>query len=196
MMSKRLQRWNQVIVLAVAGGLVMPAQAQESSREWMGERGNAANWLAQTPLMQITAVWLDTTETGLQILLETTESELAVPTTTVSGNVLIAEIPNAVLALPGGTEFQRVEPAAGIAQVQVIGLSDNRVRVVVTGAEVVPMAAVNVGVNGLMLSVTPGTAQVDDSDESLRILVTGEEGSRYVEPTATTATRTDTPLRD
>ncbi|MEM1256424.1 MAG: TonB-dependent siderophore receptor [Cyanobacteria bacterium P01_H01_bin.21] len=40
----------------------------------------------------------------------------------------------------------------------------------------------------------------DEADEtqgeSLRIVVTGEEGSRYVEPAATTGTRTDTPLRD
>ena len=50
------------------------------------------------------------------------------------------------------------------------------------------------------------TQTVDESDEteaepeaegeSLRIVVTGEEGSRYVESNATTGTRTDTPLRD
>ncbi|ESA33718.1 hypothetical protein N836_20670 [Leptolyngbya sp. Heron Island J] len=36
----------------------------------------------------------------------------------------------------------------------------------------------------------------EEESESLRIVVTGEEGSRYVEPNATTGTRTDTPLRD
>ncbi|MEM7796712.1 MAG: TonB-dependent receptor plug domain-containing protein, partial [Cyanobacteria bacterium P01_C01_bin.118] len=39
--------------------------------------------------------------------------------------------------------------------------------------------------------------ETDDTEgESLRIVVTGEEGSRYVAPSATTGTRTDTPLRD
>ncbi|MEM9266960.1 MAG: TonB-dependent siderophore receptor [Cyanobacteria bacterium P01_F01_bin.13] len=36
----------------------------------------------------------------------------------------------------------------------------------------------------------------EEEDGSLRILVTGEEDSRYIEPNATTGTRTDTPLRD
>ena len=36
----------------------------------------------------------------------------------------------------------------------------------------------------------------ENQEDSLRIVVTGEEGSRYVEPNATTGTRTDTPLRD
>lgn len=39
-------------------------------------------------------------------------------------------------------------------------------------------------------------AEESEEGESLRIVVTGEEGSRYVEPNATTGTRTDTPLRD
>ncbi|MEM1256792.1 MAG: TonB-dependent receptor [Cyanobacteria bacterium P01_H01_bin.21] len=38
--------------------------------------------------------------------------------------------------------------------------------------------------------------QEGDSDETLRIVVTGEERSRYVKPNTATATRTDTPLRD
>ena len=39
-------------------------------------------------------------------------------------------------------------------------------------------------------------AEEEEEDGSLRILVTGEEDSRYVVPDATTGTRTDTPLRD
>ncbi|MEM6434572.1 MAG: TonB-dependent receptor, partial [Cyanobacteria bacterium P01_D01_bin.115] len=48
----------------------------------------------------------------------------------------------------------------------------------------------------LTLSLTPGIAQADNADDALRIVVTGEEGSPYVEPNTATATRTDTPLRD
>ncbi|MEM9808849.1 MAG: Plug domain-containing protein, partial [Cyanobacteria bacterium P01_D01_bin.56] len=44
------------------------------------------------------------------------------------------------------------------------------------------------------------TEATDDTEEAeeetLRIVVTGEEGSRYIEPNASTATRTDTPLRE
>ena len=143
--------------------------------------------------VQITNVRLEDTETGLQVVLETLDGELATPAATVSGNALIAEIPNAVLALD---EFQQFEPTDGIALVQVTELSDNRVQVVVTGTDAPPTAAVSTAANGLTLSITSGVAQIDESDETLRLVVTGEEGSRYVEPNAATATRTDTPLRD
>ncbi|MBE7385514.1 MAG: TonB-dependent receptor [Leptolyngbya sp. SIO1E4] len=154
------------------------------------------SWLAQTSLVQITAVRLEETEAGLQVVLETADGELALPTTTVSGNALIAEIPNAMLALPEGDEFQQFEPADGIALVQVTELPNDRVQVVITGAEAAPTAEVSTAATGLTLSLTPGIAQADAADEPLRVVVTGEEGSRYFEPTTTTGTRTDTPLRD
>lgn len=155
-------------------------------------------WFAQieVSLAQITGVRLEETETGLQVILETASGELAEPTTTVSGNALIAEIPNAVLALPEGDEFQQFEPGEGIALVQVTELSGDRVQVVITGTEAAPTAEVSTTATGLTLSVRPGAAQVRTADELLRIMVTGEEGSRYVEPNTATATRTDTPLRD
>ena len=155
-------------------------------------------WFAQIEAasVQITGVRLEETEAGLQVVLETAQGELTTPTTTVSGNALIAEIPNAVLALPEGNEFQQFEPAEGIALVQVTGLPGDRVQVVITGADAAPTAEVNTTATGLTLSLAPGQVLAGESDEPLRIMVTGEEGSRYVEPTAATGTRTDTPLRD
>ena len=108
----------------------------------------------------------------------------------------LVEISNAVLALPEGDEFLQFEPAEGIALVQVTELLGARVQVVVTGADSAPTAEVSTATTGLTLSIAPGIAQAGKSDQPLRIVVTGEEGSRYAEPNATTATRTDTPLRD
>ena len=212
-MGKCLQRWHPFVILVVAGGLVLPAQAQAGrwvdegmrgeEEEWTSQiypstlppiHPSTENWLAQTPLVQITTVRLEATEAGLQIMLETADGELAAPITTVSGNALIAEIPNAMLALPAGDEFQQFEPADGIALVQVTGLPNNRVQVVITGAEAAPIAEVRTAATGLTLIIAPGIAQADVTDEPLRVVVTGEEGSRYVEPTVTTGTRTDTPL--
>ncbi|MEM0980068.1 MAG: TonB-dependent siderophore receptor [Cyanobacteria bacterium P01_H01_bin.58] len=151
----------------------------------------------ETSQVQITGVRLEDTDTGLQIVLETANGELAAPTITVTGNALIAAIPNAVLALPEGEEFQQFEPAKGVALVQVTGLSGDRVQVVITGVEAAPTAEVSTAATGLTLSIAPGIAQADIADdEALRVVVEGEEGSRYFEPTATTGTRTDTPLRD
>ncbi|MCG8362027.1 MAG: AMIN domain-containing protein [Pseudanabaenales cyanobacterium] len=101
-------------------------------------------WLAQieTAIVQITGVRLEETEAGFQIVLITPDGELTAPTTTVSGNALIAEIPNAALALLEGDEFQQFEPAEGIALVQVTGLPDDRMQVVITGVDAIPTAEV------------------------------------------------------
>ena len=155
-------------------------------------------WLAQieASLVQIIGVRLEETAAGLQIILETAEGELTAPTTTVSGNALIAEIPNAVLALPEGGEFQQFEPAGGIALVQITELPDDRVQVVITGTDAAPVVELDTAATAVTLSVVPGVAQTGEGDEAIQIVVTGEEGSRYFEPNSSTATRTDTPLRD
>ena len=155
------------------------------------------NSIAQTEALpaQITEIRLERTATGLQVVLETATGELPVPTTTVSGNALIAAIPNTVLARD---EFMEFEPIESIALVQVTELPGNLVQVVVTGADAAPTAAVSAIGTELTLSIAPGRPQVGEADESLRVVVTGEPavGSRYFEPNATTATRTDTPIRD
>ncbi|MCG8362000.1 MAG: TonB-dependent receptor [Pseudanabaenales cyanobacterium] len=154
-------------------------------------------WRAQnSEPVQITGIQLNSTDTGVEIILVTESGTLSLPQTSTVENALIAEIPNAVLALPEGDEFQQFEPAEGIALVQITELPGGRVQVVVTGTDAAPTAAVSTAATGLTLSLTPGLSQVGESDEPLRIVVTGEEGSRYVESTATTGTRTDTPLRD
>ncbi|MEM8545258.1 MAG: TonB-dependent receptor [Cyanobacteria bacterium P01_H01_bin.119] len=153
------------------------------------------DWIAQieASLVQITNVRLEATEAGLRVILETADGELTAPTTTVSGNALIVEIPNAVLT---GEAFEQFEPAGGIALVRVTELPGDRVQVAITGTDTVPAVEVNVAATALTLTAVPGIAQTDEGDEALQIVVTGEEGSRYYQPSATTATRTDTPLRD
>ncbi|MBE7385517.1 MAG: TonB-dependent receptor [Leptolyngbya sp. SIO1E4] len=202
----------------------MPAQAQEGGwvhesmrqeeEEWTSQRypstvrlsahaeahppthPSPENWFAQTPLVQIIEIRLETDASGLQVVLETADGELAEPTTTVSGNALIAEIPNAVLALPEGDEFQQFEPTEDIALVQITELPNDRVQVVITGTDAAPTAEVSTTTSGLTLGVVPSVAQTGAADDPLRIVVIGEERSRYVEPNTSTATRTDTPLRD
>ncbi|MEM6433017.1 MAG: TonB-dependent siderophore receptor [Cyanobacteria bacterium P01_D01_bin.115] len=160
------------------------------------QRVTFSNSIAQTEAapIQIIGVQLEETETGLQVLLATADGELLAPTTTVSGDALIAEIPNAVLSLPESEEFLEFAPAEGIALVQVSALPGNQVQVVITGANAAPTAEVETTATGLALSVVPGVAQAGEVDEALRIVVTGDEDPGYAEPNATTATRTETPL--
>ncbi|WP_236738861.1 AMIN domain-containing protein [Chroogloeocystis siderophila] len=75
--------------------------------------------IAQT-VPQITGVRIDTVQ-GIAVVLET--AGVLSPTTYTIDNTLIADIPNAVLALP--EEFQAVNPAEGIALVRVTNLPNN-----------------------------------------------------------------------
>lgn len=139
---------------------------------WPGE-------FAQSTVVQIVGVQLNVTETGIEILLDTTDGQLATPTTSVVGNALIADIPNAVLNLPEEDEFQAADPVTGIALVTVSTLPDNRVRVAITGSEFPPDAEITAQAQNLILSVSPVETQPVDTDEetdetALQIVVTAE----------------------
>jgi iron complex outermembrane receptor protein len=150
--------------------------------------------IAQTTI-QIIGVQVEPTDDGLRVILETAGGELVAPVTQTVGNALIADIPNAVLALPGGGEFQQANPAASIALVTVAPSGDG-VRVAITGADAPPTATVSATAQGLSLSVVPGLEVAETSDEAIQVVVTGEQDEDYAPSSASTATRTDTPLRD
>ncbi|AFZ30313.1 TonB-dependent siderophore receptor [Gloeocapsa sp. PCC 7428] len=148
-------------------------------------------WLSQTPsVIEVTDVSVSVTDFGLDVILDTS-AELT-PVTSVIGNTLIADIPNAVLALPNAQDFQQIDPVAEIASVSVTNLPNNYVRVAITGVDAPPTADVIAETQSLVLSVTPGLAE---AEEEIQIVVTGEQDGYFV-PDASTATRTDTPLRD
>jgi len=168
--------------------------------EWIGqieaqEQPDAAAELAQA-LTEITGVRVSETENGLELILEAAEP-LAEPQTSVVGNALTADIPNAVLALPDEDAFEQFDPAEGIALVSVTELPDGGVRVSITGTDAPPQAEVRVEAQGLVLAVTPGTeTDAAQDDDAIQVVVTGEQEEGYVVDNATTATRTDTPIRD
>jgi iron complex outermembrane recepter protein len=149
-------------------------------------------WMAQIAQaqVQVTGVRVTPTETGLEITLETSVP-LEAPSTSVVGNALIADISNAVLALPDGEEFQQANPIEGIALVSVTSLPDNRVRVAITGVNAPPIATVRAEAQGLLLSVAPGTEAAEGAEEAIQVVVTGEQEESYRVPTTSTATRTE-----
>lgn len=152
--------------------------------------------IAQVSVVEITGAQVNATDAGIELALETTGA-LPTPTTSVIGNALIADIPNAVLDLPEGDEFQVANPAEGIALVNVTELPDNRVRIAITGTDAPPTAQVNTTDQALVLTATPGVAIADDVEEdAIQVVVTGEQEDGYIVDNATTATRTETPLRD
>jgi iron complex outermembrane receptor protein len=140
-------------------------------------------------------VQVNPTETGVEVILETAEGELATPTTQTVGNALIADIPNAVLALPDDDEFQAASPAEGIALVSVTSRADG-IRVAITGTEAPPVAEVRAEAQGLIFGVAAGEPGEAIDEDTIQVVVTGEQDEGYNPSRATTATRTDIPLRD
>lgn len=150
-------------------------------------------------VVSITGVQINPTDKGVEVILQTTQGKVLQPVTLALGRTSIANIPNAVLALPQGGEFRQDNPASGITRVRVTQASANSIRVTVTGEAAVPQVELYDSPDeGLIFSFTPGasTAQSTAEDEQIEILVTGEQDEGYNPSSATTATRTDTPLRD
>ena len=122
-----------------------------------------------TPVIQVTGVRLQTNNNNLEIVLETPIGQLSQPTTKSDGNTLIADIQNAVLALPDGKDFSVKNPAGGIALVTVTQLDGNKVRVRVTGSDGVPTASSVTSDRGLTLSLSPA------SPSDIELVVTAQK---------------------
>jgi len=183
-------------------GTITPSSAKnQPAQEGIARAPSPATtveeWLAQmeAAIVEITGVRVERSETGLQVILETADGDLSAPTTETVGNALIAEIPNAVLALPEGEEFQQANPAEGIARVSVTAVGEDRIQVAITGTNAPPEATVSAEAGNLVWTVVPGIAQVDDADDPIVIGVTGEQEAGYRVPDASVGTRTETPIR-
>jgi iron complex outermembrane recepter protein len=154
-------------------------------------------WMAQLEqeAVQITGIQINPIGDGFEIRLEA-EGAIAAPSTSTLGNALIADIPNAVLALPDGDEFQSVNPVEGIALVTVLPRGTG-IRVAVTGVDAPPSANIRIDAQNLVLSVTPGTPGTAAAEtEAIQVVVTEDGDEGYNPSTATTGTRIEAPLRD
>lgn len=204
---------------------------------------------------QVTAIQVNSTPKGLEIILETPEGKFPQVFTSSYRQTFVANILNTQLALPQGKSFRRVNPSEGIASVSVTGQGANSIRVTVVGTSSLPKVAVGrsdasggLRQRALTLTLTralakregviaptaqqpqptpqapaaqpesltePESTAPQESDdltqepaqteqpvdsaageEDIEIVVTGEQETGYSVPDATTATKTDTPLRD
>ncbi|WP_322742391.1 TonB-dependent siderophore receptor [Gloeocapsopsis crepidinum] len=125
-------------------------------------------------------------------MLETANGDFEVPETRVVGNALIVDIAGAAIA----QTFSQANPVEGIALVSVTSLPNNQVQVTITGTDAPPVAEVTSEAQGLVLAVTLGDVNTVADEDAIEIVVTGEQDEGYNPSSASTATRTDTPLRD
>jgi len=108
--------------------------------------------------VQITAVQLTPTNTGVDITLQTQNGTRPAVFAVNRGNSWTADVPNAKLAIPGGT-FRQENPAPGITLITVMAMDANSVRVTVTGEKNIPTGqVVRPDSGGVVLSMAPGKA--------------------------------------
>jgi iron complex outermembrane recepter protein len=194
-----------MVLVAIAGavvGVTLPGKAQEKVPNLL-ERDRPATtvkeWMAQVEaaIVRVTGVRVEVrsepqgerTDQGLQVVLVSESGQVLQATQQADGNTLILTVPNAVLALSDGQAFEAEKPVEGIDRVSVTQADARTIRISITGLSDLPTAEIVPG-QGLVLAVTPEEGIEEE------ITVTGEGQRGYRVPNASTATRTDTPLRD
>jgi iron complex outermembrane recepter protein len=157
-----------------------------------------------TSVLEITGVRTNSTDKGIEVILETTQAEALQIVNQNAENSYIADIPNARLTLPEGKYFNLPNPVDGIISVSITQADANTVRVTVTGEGGIPTVELFDSDAGLIFELqptasTPQTPQPPTSEtpaeQPIELVVTGEQDG-YSASNASTATRTDTPLRD
>lgn len=156
-----------------------PRQPAQSVMEWMAQ--------IEAATVQVNAVKLERSENELDIILETAEGEpLQIGAIRAERDRLIAEIPNARLALPEGQSFQAENPTADIALVQVIQES-NQIRVFVIGKNALPQTLVTLRTGQQSYALNE-----EEESEEEEVVVTAtrtEEGVQNVPRSVTVVTR-------
>ncbi|MEH2277411.1 MAG: TonB-dependent siderophore receptor [Nostoc sp.] len=173
-----------------------------------------------TEVTQVTGVKANPTNKGVEVILQTSRGQQLQLVNRSAGSNFITDIPNAQLRLPSGEAFtfRSEKPIAGVTQITVTNLDANTIRVTVTGEIGVPTVELfdspDEGVIFSVASTAPSTPSQQQpqtpqqptnqtqpsqpsasGDQPIELVVTGEQDG-YRVPDASTATKTDTPLRD
>ncbi|MBF2063232.1 MAG: TonB-dependent siderophore receptor [Calothrix sp. C42_A2020_038] len=166
-------------------------------------------------VVSITGVKAKPTEKGVEMILETSLGDKLQVTNRSKDNSFIADITGGQLRLANGEAFtfKSEKPIAGITEITVTNIDANTVRVTVVGEKALPVVELFDDNTGLIFAVAstetatkpPETPRVEEKpvtekpqekpDDPIELVVTGEQDG-YNVPNASTATRTDTPLRD
>ncbi|GJD15178.1 ferrichrome-iron receptor [Rivularia sp. IAM M-261] len=184
--------------------------------------GKSAYQLVQTPapdVVAITGVKANPTDKGVEVILETNQGDKLQVANRSTGNNFIADISGGQLRLPNGDAFvfKSEKPLVGITEITVRNIDANTVRVTVVGEKTLPTVELFDDNAGLIFAVAeasvatkppqkapteekpatqaPQETPAAQQDDPIELVVTGEQDG-YRATNASTATRTDTPIRD
>jgi iron complex outermembrane receptor protein len=183
-----------------------------------------AQLIAQA-IAPITGVRVETTDQGVDIVLETSQGKQLQVSGQQEGNKFISEINNAQLQLADDqTEFIQEQPVKGITRIEISNKNNNTIQLIVTGESGLPTLKLFDSEEGLIFQATapesntteteqtppetPSTPTTTESEnqtppeqtntqenDTIELLVTGDQGI-YRVPNASAGTRTDTAIRD
>ncbi len=129
----------------------------------------------------VTDIQIFSTETGLEVVLDTLGDEPLESFITREGNSIIVNIPNAQLSV-SGSEFRQTNPVAGVTEVTAVNTGTDSVQVRITGETGVPQAEVVQSSQGLVLSVTPVAEMAEDDEiEVIELVVTATRTQQALE---------------
>ncbi|MEM7715118.1 MAG: TonB-dependent receptor [Cyanobacteria bacterium P01_A01_bin.68] len=118
---------------------------------------------SQGSIVTITGVKTNSTDKGLELILQTPEARQLQVVNRSSGNDFIADIPNTQLQQTSGDEFKftQEKPTEGITEITVINLNQNTVRIAVKGQTGLPKVELFDSGEGLIfgLATAASTAQ-------------------------------------
>ncbi|AFY49095.1 outer membrane receptor protein [Nostoc sp. PCC 7524] len=187
-MASQLQRLVLMTILALVF-INLPGRAEDKQHEIEKPATSIKKLLSQAQI-QITNVKLQTTDKGIEIILETNQGEKLKPINKSEGNIYVLEIPNAQL----NQEFRQENPASGIRDVIVSNLDSNTIRLTVTGETELPKMELFDSDEGLIFGVEVVASSVPTSPQPETQQPQTEQPSAEVDDSielVVTATRTE-----
>ncbi|MBE9049085.1 TonB-dependent receptor [Nostocales cyanobacterium LEGE 11386] len=201
---------NALTTSAVAAGddLVTDAKAVESDgtisrwkkitdtftkRQFFPQAQHKISQAGASEILQVTGVQVNSTDKGLEVILETADGTKLQVVNQSQGNSFIADLPNSQLNLPPSNTFSQDNPTPEITSITVTNQDANTIRVTVTGETGVPEVELFDDDQGLVFIFPPTesasqpetaepTDQTDSSeptptsrDETIEITVTAEK---------------------
>jgi type IV pilus assembly protein PilQ len=108
-------------------------------------------------IAKVTNVQLNQTNSGLNLVVETSTGKRPQVFTSKRGNSFVADIVNTQLQLAQGDTFRQINPAPGVASVIINQLDTNSIRIVVTGSNSAPNGQISDRTDkGFTLNLVPG----------------------------------------
>lgn len=164
--------------------------------------GRISRFVAQraNDITQITAIRLNPTDRGLEVVFETPDSKTPQVFTSSYRNTFVVNILNTQLALLEGKSFRQENPVAGIVAVNVTQQGANSIRVTVVGTTVPKVEVVRSDASGrlrqraLVLSVTPAADTTVQTTPALT--PDSEQTEELVEPTDEATQEPDEQLQE